>query len=721
MVLLVGCTPEADPMLKTLDANILSARTNDISRTMDFIFDDRQFEQQDFEEKVSTGLNRWAKYSSEEVNAATTDDAEIVTTLLDQYQNTDIVRQNNDDTFINTDPYFLQEAFWISAIAKRVTDGQFLNLVEYYRLAADNFYPEDDDATPVDSLVAKLHPELSDTQAADLSKALTLFDWTVRNIYLLPERQPSADDIEQQRLNDANDPVAAGVRFTGSQRYPWQSLIMGRGDYVDRAKIFLLLVRESGLPAVMLTSGNEDRPWAVGVVVGDQYFLFDTKLGLPIPNAVPGQIATLDQVIATPELLSTLNLTLEESLADDTKYWVTGEDLATIKVKVYVAPESLSRRMNGLETSLVGKYRLALGAFPSKQLEKLPNVDGVEKQLWDVAFKTHRFREAVREALPKAVADDRLSDRLRWYFQQESYIDNFHPYRTCRVRYFKGDFETLEEDLSRNAVESFQFLTYTEDQIDNLGTDRIMMAIAGLAEIKDPAEFNRRLRSTQQQMRLVRRDVGFFLSQCLFDAGSPGTSANWLETIANKDDVKRWKSGVLYLLGRSYESRKEYDRAIEQFEFEASEQVHGNLIRVRLLKAAIAKAYPSAVENETVDAEAVDAETVESETVDSQPADVETMPEQEIEESATSEKKNEEEPADESSDAATDADEDGDGETNDGGDDGEEKQSDESTTDQPSPADDEQPSEPMTESEAEPMTEPDSDSEPTSDSDSVDQ
>jgi|GEM_PF-1487903 len=594
LVVGVGCTAEMDPMLKTLDANVLSAKTNDISRTMDFIFDDRQFDQKDFEEKVAIGLNRWANYSSEELDEAKTDDSAVVDAILQEHKEIDIVRRNEHNSFINTDPYFLQEAAWISEISSRVAEGQLLNLLEFFRLAANNFKPEEDDKTPVDSLVGNLHPNLDTQQTTDLAKALVLFDWTVRNIYLLPEVNPNDQEIQEQRLSDSENPIGAGVRFTGSQRYPWQTLMIGRGDYIDRAKVFMLLAREAGLTAAMLTAGEDERPWAVGIVIGTKYYLFDTKLGLPIPNATLGQIATLGQLKENPELLTALDLTLTESLADDTKYWVTEEDLASLTAQIYVIPESLSQRMNGLESSLVGEYRLSLGAFPSKQMEKLPAIDGVENKLWDVGFDTHRFREAVRKAIPKAVSDDQLYDRLRWYFVEEAYIDNFHPYRTCRVRFFQGDFEALEEDLSRNAVESFQFLNYTEDQIDNLGTDKIMMGIAGLSDIKDPAEFDARLSSTQSQMRLVRRDVGYFLSQCLFDNGSPGTSANWLETIAKKDDVQRWKAGVMYLLGRSYESRKEYDRAIEQYEFEDSEQNHGNLIRVRLLKTAIEKAYPGA-------------------------------------------------------------------------------------------------------------------------------
>ena len=118
------------------------------------------------------------------------------------------------------------------------------------------------------------------------------------------------------------------------------------------------------------------------------------------------------------------------------------------------------------------------------------------------------------------------------------------------------------------------------------------MAMVGLTKEENPLVFESKLKSIQGQMRLVRRDVGLFLSQCLFDNGNPGTSANWLDGIVRKSDVGRWRSGIQYLLGRSYESRREYDLAIEQYQHEDSNQMHGNLIRTRLLKAAVEKAYP---------------------------------------------------------------------------------------------------------------------------------
>ena len=590
----VGCTSETDQMLDSIDTSVLSAKRNDLSRTMDFVFDDRQFDQKDFEQKVSLGLNRWANYSAGEAKSAAVDESEQVKELLEENSDLAVINRREGLVFLNTDAYFLQESFWISQIAQRVVEEDAVSLFELYRLAADNYVVDSEEENSIARIVGKLNSGLDEGAVTSLTKSIKCFDWVVRNVYLLDELVPTEDDIEQQRLNDAEDPAAAGVRMLGQQRHPWQTLITGRGDYVDRAKVLLLMLRAVDLDAVMLFAGDDAKPWAVGVAINDDYFLFDTKMGLPIPGEKLGSVATLKALRANKELLSGLDLTIEESLADDSKYWVRPEQTEKLMAKTYVVPESLAQRMAGLESSLVGENRLNLGAFPSKEMARLPKLEGVENSLWDIAIETHRFRKAVGEAIPKAVSEDQLSDRLRWYYSDEAYIDQFHSYRTNRVRFFKGKFESLEEDRRRNAVESCQVLMYSDDDIDTLATDKTMMAIAGVADDKNPVTFEATIKSVQAQMKLVRRDVGLFLSQCLFDNGNPGTAANWLEGIARKDDVDRWRAGIEYLLGRSFESRKEYDLAVEQYRKEDSNQLHGNLIRTRLLNAAVAKAYPAA-------------------------------------------------------------------------------------------------------------------------------
>jgi Mn-containing catalase len=50
------------------------------------------------------------------------------------------------------------------------------------------------------------------------------------------------------------------------------------------------------------------------------------------------------------------------------------------------------------------------------------------------------------------------------------------------------------------------------------------------------------------------------------------------------EDTARWQAAINYLRGRALEAQRDYDSAIDALNNEDSEQFHGNLIRVRLLK-----------------------------------------------------------------------------------------------------------------------------------------
>ena len=61
-------------------------------------------------------------------------------------------------------------------------------------------------------------------------------------------------------------------------------MLYGRGDYAERAKLMMLMLRQMEIDSVLLTVGETAKPWAVAVSIGKEYYLFDTKLGLPIPG-----------------------------------------------------------------------------------------------------------------------------------------------------------------------------------------------------------------------------------------------------------------------------------------------------------------------------------------------------------------------------------------------------------------------------------------------------
>ena len=381
----------------------------------------------------------------------------------------------------------------------------------------------------------------------------------------------------------------------------------------------MLMLRHLEIDSVMLAAGETAKPWAVAVNIGDDYYLFDTKLGLPIPGEKLGSIATLVMVRKTPKLLTNLDLTTDESLADNTKYWVRPDDLKSLTGLLYASPDSASKRMKTLqgdldvelrklifqasksdsetESSLKSSNNRMLISYGLDQTkERLPKVDGVTFKPWDIAFKTHQYRGAIRTAVERGSSED--NEKLGWYYRTEAYVNGFRPYRTARGRFFKAKFQVVEDKRSLNALQGWKNQMFSDDDIGDLSSDADMQRLHGIRqENQDSQTFANLLASVQSQMRLIRIDAKLFMAQCLFDNANEGGIRGWLEDLkANSsddpvDDNGRWNDAVNYLLSRSFESQKLYDEAIEAYQQEGLNQSHGNILRSRLLKQLIKKYY----------------------------------------------------------------------------------------------------------------------------------
>ncbi len=158
-------------------------------------------------------------------------------------------------------------------------------------------------------------------QFEDLDVARRLFDWTVRNIQL----QADWSGSEEKRI----------------RHRPFETLLHGRGTAQERAWLFVLLARQQGLNVVFLgladKKGGNVRPWLPALVANDQLYLFDTRLGLPIPGAKPGSVATLSEVAEDDSLLRKLDLDAKHP------YPVKAADLKHVVAYVEAAPPALSR------------------------------------------------------------------------------------------------------------------------------------------------------------------------------------------------------------------------------------------------------------------------------------------------------------------------------------------------------------------------------------------
>jgi hypothetical protein len=175
----------------------------------------------------------------------------------------------------------------------------------------------------------------------------------------------------------------------------------GVGTGLERAYIFLALLRQLDVPGCLLTTPGADAPWGCGALVeveGDkqkQVLVFDHRLGLPLPGPkgpagsplarafrlatlVPApddgqQIATLAALRKQPDLLKPL--TTDEKQPYD----VNAEQLKEAVVRLALPLSALSPRMRALQDELLPqKAGVRTAADPMKWVNDFASATGVE-------------------------------------------------------------------------------------------------------------------------------------------------------------------------------------------------------------------------------------------------------------------------------------------------------------------------------------------------------
>src|SRR3990172_9778340 len=103
---------------------------------------------------------------------------------------------------------------------------------------------------------------------------------------------------------------------------PWELLLYGHGTAEQRAWVFALSCRQQGLDVVMLELPEAGKPkfWLPALLSDGKLYLYDTRLGLPIPGRDGQGVATLADLQADPALLRQLDL-------EDSAYPVTADEL----------------------------------------------------------------------------------------------------------------------------------------------------------------------------------------------------------------------------------------------------------------------------------------------------------------------------------------------------------------------------------------------------------
>jgi hypothetical protein len=362
----------------------------------------------------------------------------------------------------------------------------------------------------------------------DLARATALFDWTVRNVQL-----------------DADADAAP--------RRPWQVLLQGHGTAEQRAWLFALLARQQGLDVVMIKVGGDQRYWLPALLLNKQLYLFDARLGLPIPGPDNEGVATLEQVRNDDALLRQLDV---EALP----YPLNAESFKNVEAFVVADPFDLTWRARLLESKLAGEDSLVLTSSPTQIAAELKDVPGLAAvKLWEVPFRTLRdqLNMGITARHREALAFEPFAHRPGLW--------------KARVLHFQGRREDagnqpLDEatDDHREAAAMYtsKEVRPTERQIERTGSSE-----------------KRRVDST------AKLDATYWIGLMSYDDGKFDVAEDWLSRPELMADDSPWASGARYNLARAHEAQSNFEAAAKLLEEDKSPQQHGNRIRARRLKA----------------------------------------------------------------------------------------------------------------------------------------
>ncbi len=401
----------------------------------------------------------------------------------------------------------------------------------------------------------------------DLTRAQRLFDWTIRNIQLQPDKEGR---LPQQ---------------------PWEAMLLGRGSAMERAWVFALLCRQQGLEAAMLQPVTEKEAaeapspiWAVAVCIGQEAYLFDAGLGLPIPapkgielgpRGLEIRPASLAQAASDPQVLARLNLDPQQP------YPVQSSQAARVRVLLVASPQQLSRRMRLVELQMVGQDKILLTTNPTASAavwRKLPQV--AEVQLWTYPFEVLSRMEAITpkesqertlEFLPfqAGAAEGLWKGRL---LHLKGRLVGEEGATACYQAVRPSNF-----DLSRtNQMVAQEYLRMNREA----APDRPFQDVKKFA--LEQAELDRMIRFR------AKHNASYWLGLIAYDRGSWDTSIDYLAKRTLGAVVESpWQSGAHYNLGRAYEASGEYAKAVAEYQGLAKTLAdRGAALRARWLAAA---------------------------------------------------------------------------------------------------------------------------------------
>lgn len=389
-------------------------------------------------------------------------------------------------------------------------------------------------------------------QQAPLDRTLALFDWTVRNVDL--------------RLGHVTLPT--GQQVLTPVQETWQTLLLGHGTVADRAWVFIELLRQQRIDAALLCLPNEENPdspipWAVGVLIDNNIYLFLPDYGLAIPgpkgirlrqqtdSTKTGaleyrDVATLAQVVEDEALLRQLD-------TESVRFPIDSDQLKESIVLSAETPSSASERMSLVQKELSGEEAVLL----YQPFQNLSDRFSQQPYVKDVRHWNHPFAALYeRQTHPERV------DGMMLPFRFVDPTTNRTSLWSGRVLYFLGKHAGPESAITH----------YQEAKMP----DRKFQELVRSQTIAMTPEM-------QATFALAKLNAHYWLGLTCLETGRPALAQEYFEDVARSPFLgtgQFWTYALAYNLGRALEEQGEYERAVQQYErYARAPSTRGNALR----------------------------------------------------------------------------------------------------------------------------------------------
>ncbi|MDR2171325.1 MAG: hypothetical protein LBP59_14375 [Planctomycetaceae bacterium] len=364
-----------------------------------------------------------------------------------------------------------------------------------------------------------------------IERAKSLFDWTICNI--------SARN--QNAVNNISLPV----------QLPWQTVLLGNGSELDRAWVFVELLRQQRIDAVMLAVEDASKAgglyvWGVGVLLGGEIYVFVPEYGTAIPSAEGLEFAENGELrckgIATfTQILSDDSLLRQLDISDTKKFPVTAEMLKKTTMFLVASPETVSMRMKVLEADLSGGSSMILHTNINEQRRLLSEAKFNGGAKINVAVWNYPFRAKFDQLFKYAIIGSYLD-----IFRTSNPIPKKHsfPLWSGRILYFKGEITGQDGAMT----------CYQDARI----SDREIM------ELRADPNF-RNNKSIMQILQLTTNQAVFWIGTASFQRNSIVNAKDSMKGLT-ASSVNIWAIPEAYILGRIAEREKNYKEAIKYYE-----------------------------------------------------------------------------------------------------------------------------------------------------------